>query len=35
MFKDFRPFKEPMFLIAVGSAAVLLGSVGLMIKMAE
>jgi hypothetical protein len=26
--KDFRPFQEPMFLIALGAATILLGSLG-------
>jgi hypothetical protein len=35
MLKDFRPFQEPLFLIAIGSAAILLGSVGLLVRMAQ
>jgi hypothetical protein len=35
MLKDFRPFKEPLFLIAVGAAAILLGSVGLVARIAQ
>jgi hypothetical protein len=34
MSKDFRPFSEPMFLIAIGAAALLLGSLGLLAGMA-
>ena len=26
--EDFRPFREPMFLIAIGLAVILLGSIG-------
>lgn len=33
MLKDFRPFYEPLFLIAIGIAAILLGSVGLLAGM--
>ncbi len=32
--KDFHPFKEPMFLIALGAAAILLGSIGVLASMA-
>jgi hypothetical protein len=35
MLKDFRPFREPMFLIAVGSALILIGSLGLIAKIAS
>jgi len=30
MLKDFRPFQEPMFLLAVAAAIVLLGSLGVL-----
>ena len=33
MLNDFRPFQEPMFLIAVGIAAILLGSIGFLVTM--
>jgi len=32
MLKDFRPFQEPLFLIAIGAA---LGTVGLVARMAQ
>jgi hypothetical protein len=35
MQKDFRPFQEPMFLIAIGAAAILLGSVGMIARLAQ
>jgi len=35
MLKDFRPFKEPLFLIAIGVAALLLGAVGVVARMAQ
>jgi hypothetical protein len=28
--KDLRPFHEPLFLIAIGAAAILLGSIGVL-----
>jgi hypothetical protein len=33
--KDFRPFQEPLFLIAIGAAAILLGSVGIIARLAQ
>jgi hypothetical protein len=35
MLNDFRPFREPMFLIAVGSALILIGCLGFIAKMAS
>jgi hypothetical protein len=35
MLTDFRPFQEPLFLIAIGAAALLLGTVGLVARMAQ
>jgi len=32
--KDFRPFREPMFLLAVAATIVLLGSIGVIARMA-
>jgi hypothetical protein len=34
MLKDFRPFQEPLFLMAIGAAVVLLGLVGFIARMA-
>jgi len=33
--KDFRPFREPMFLIAAGAAVFLLGLVGVIAKIMQ
>jgi hypothetical protein len=33
--KDFHPFQEPLFLIAIGAAAILLGSIGVLAAMAQ
>jgi hypothetical protein len=33
--KDFRPFQEPMFLIAIAAAAVLLGLVGVVARIMQ
>jgi hypothetical protein len=33
--RDFRPFQEPMFLIAIGAAAILLGSVGFLVRIMQ
>ena len=33
--KDFRPFQEPMFLIAVGGAAILLGLIGFLARIMQ
>ena len=33
--RDFRPFQEPMFLVAVTAAAILLGLVGLIARIMQ
>ena len=35
MLKDFRPFREPMFLLAIGATLVLLGSFGVLARMLQ
>ena len=35
MLKDFRPFQEPMFLLAIAAAAVLLGSIGVLASIVQ
>lgn len=35
MLKDLRPFREPMFLIAAGAAAILLGVIAMLVRMAQ
>jgi hypothetical protein len=35
MLKDFRPFREPMFLLPVAAAALLLGSPGVVAAMGQ
>jgi hypothetical protein len=32
MLKDFRPFQEPMFLVAIAAATILLGSIGVLAR---
>jgi hypothetical protein len=33
--KDFRPFQEPMFLVAIAAAALLLGLIGLIARIMQ
>ena len=33
--KDFRPFREPMFLIAIGATIILLGSIGVIAQIVQ